>query len=96
MTRTWRGLSGGWARRGRVSLPASEAPGDEVLVEYARRGGLPLPPVQPPTPPRAYRIDPPAELETYRADPESGPTVPDYGPAPDEELPDPTGMPSAG
>jgi hypothetical protein len=67
---------------------------EEVLAEYEKRAALPLPPVSPPRPAAAYKIDaPPAP----RPEPEPGPGPwpgpgPEPGPLP---LPD-DGLPSAG
>lgn len=63
---------------------------EAVLAEYERRAGLPLPPVSPPKPPTAYKIDAPT-APGPRPGPGPGPAP---GPEP-QPLPD-NGLPSTG
>ena len=61
-----------------------QAKSEEVLGEYVKRGGLPLPPVYPTPPPSAYRIDPPAP----KPNPDD-PDNPDNPDVPDPDIPGP-------
>jgi hypothetical protein len=62
---------------------------EEVMDGYAGQASLPLSAVNPLKPPTAHRIDPPGEKDGKGGDRD----VADGWPS-DEELPDPTGMPS--
>jgi hypothetical protein len=66
---------------------------EEVLTEYVNGAALPLPPVSPPKPPVAHRIDSPQEPELGRPNLPGSPGNPADGLPLDAELPDPTGMP---
>lgn len=71
---------------------------EEVLAEYEKRAALPLAPINPPKPPAAYYIAPPAEPGSYESDqgglpyPDGSHNEPPYG---DDYLATPAGMPSA-
>jgi hypothetical protein len=63
---------------------------DEVVDDYFWKAGLPLPPMRPPTPPRAYRINPPQDDDGDGSD--RNPYNPNDRLPFDENLP--VGMPS--
>lgn len=67
---------------------------DDAMAEYIQRAALPLAPLNPATPPAAYKIEPPPEPEPD-TDPGDGIGDDPYNglPLDDEYLPDPTGMP---
>ncbi|BBZ46744.1 PPE domain-containing protein [Mycobacterium parmense] len=52
---------------------------DEVMLEYEKRAALPLPPLSPPKPTPAYRIDPPPEPKPSDPDNPADPTNPGDG-----------------
>jgi hypothetical protein len=73
---------------------------DEMIAEYTRKAGLPLPPVNPAKPPTAHTIKEPDRSKPIpKPEPEPGPwpgpkPKPEPEPLPDDGLPPLPGMPS--